>query len=94
MARPKTHSPEKAMELLRQIEEGIANGKTIAESCMEAKISKSMYLRWRKEYRNAGNGHAHRLSELEQENANLKRLVSELCLQKLVLRDIITSGGL
>ena len=94
MARRRKHSPEQAMELLRQIEEGIANGKTIAESCMEAKISKSMYFRWRKEYRNAGNGHAHRLSELEQENANLKRLVSELCLQKLVLRDIITSGGL
>ncbi|MGA9134097.1 MAG: transposase [Candidatus Sulfotelmatobacter sp.] len=94
MGRRKRHSPEQARELLRQIEEGIANGNTIAESCMDAKISKSMYLRWRKEYRNAGNGHAHRLSELEQENANLKRLVSELCLQKQALRDIISSGGL
>ncbi len=94
MTRQKRHSPEQVAELLRQIQEGITNGKTIAESCMEAKVSKSMYLRWRREYGNAGNGHAHRLSELEQENANLKRLVSELCLQKQALRDIIASGGL
>ncbi len=94
MARRKRHSPEQAMELLRQIEESIANGKTIAESCMEAKVSKSMYLRWRIERGEPGDGQAKRLRELEQENANLKRLVSELCLQKQALRDIIASGGL
>ena len=31
---------------------------------------------------------ARRLKELEQENAKLKRLVSELSLEKLVLKDI------
>jgi len=94
MARRKRHSPERAIELLRQIEEGIASGKTIAESCMEAKISTPMYLKWRKERSDAEDGPAQRLRELEQENANLKRLVSELCLHKLALRDIIASGGL
>jgi hypothetical protein len=82
------------MDLLRQMEERIANGKTIEESCMEAKITNSTYLRWRKESSDAGDGQAHRLRELEQENANLRRLVAELCLHKLVLRDIISSGGL
>ncbi|MGD0740653.1 MAG: IS3 family transposase, partial [Terracidiphilus sp.] len=83
-----------AMELLRQIEESIASGKTVAESCMEAKISNWMYLRLRNERSNTEDGQARRVRELEQENANLKRLVSELCLHKLALRDIIASKGL
>jgi hypothetical protein len=94
MARRKKHSPEEAMELLRQIEESIASGKTVAESCMEAKISNWMYLRLRNERSNTEDGQARRVRELEQENANLKRLVSELCLHKLALRDIIASKGL
>ena len=93
MARRKRHSSEQAMEILRQIDEGVANGKTTAEGCLEAKITKAMYLRWRKEYSDARDGQARRLRELEQENANLKRLVSELCLHKLALRDIIARGG-
>jgi len=94
MARRKKHSPEEAMELLRQIEESIASGKSVAESCMEAKISNWMYLRLRNERSNTEDGQARRVRELEQENANLKRLVSELCLHKLALRDIIASKGL
>ena len=94
MARWKRHSPEQAMEFLRQIDESIANGKTTEESCMEVEITKATYLRWRKEHSDAGDSQAQRLRELEQENANLRRLVSELCLHKLALRDIIASGGL
>ncbi len=37
---------------------------------------------------------ARRLNELQEENANLKRLVAELSLQKLILRDILASRGL
>jgi transposase-like protein len=94
MARQKRHRPEQAIELLRQIEERIASGKTIADSCMEAKVNKAMFWKWRKEYGDAGGDQARRLRELELENANLKRLVSELCLHKLALRDIIASKGL
>jgi putative transposase len=35
---------------------------------------------------------ARRLRELEQENAKLKRLVSELSLEKLVLKDIASGN--
>ena len=94
MARRKRHSSEQAMEILRQIDESVANGMTAAESCMEAKITKATYLRWCKKYSHAEDGQAQRLRELELENANLRRLVSELCLHKLALRDIIASGGI
>ncbi len=94
MARRRNHSPEQAIELLRQIEESIANGKTIVESCLEAEISMTMYSRWRNEFSQARDGQAKRIRELEQENANLRRLVSELSLQKQAMRDIIASQGL
>jgi putative transposase len=93
MARQRRHSSEQAMDLLRQIEAGIASGRSIAESCMEAQVSKWMYRRWRIEHSEPEDGKAQRLRKLEQENANLRRLVSELCLHKQTLRDIIASGG-
>jgi len=46
------------------------------------------YYRWRKEYGGWRVDQTRRLKELEQENAKLKRLVSELSLEKLVLKDI------
>jgi transposase-like protein len=81
------------MELLRLIADSIANGKTISDSCKEANITKSMYLSWRKEFGVTVDKQAQRIRKLERENAQLRRLVSDLCLQKLALRDMIASGG-
>lgn len=47
-----------------------------------------MYYRWRKEFGGLQVDQALRFKELEQENAKLKRLVAELRLDKLVLKDI------
>jgi putative transposase len=46
------------------------------------------YYRWRREYGGLKVDQARRLKELEQENAKLKRLVANLSLEKLVLKDI------
>ena len=88
MSQRKRHTPEQVMNLLRQIEVGVANGKTTAQSCKEAEITEQTYYRWRKEYGGLQVDQARRLKELEQENTKLKRLVSELSLEKLVLKDI------
>jgi len=50
------------------------------------------HYRWRKEYGGLQVDQARRLKELEQENAKLKRLVSELSLEKLVLKDIASGN--
>ncbi len=50
------------------------------------------YFRWRKEYGGLQIDQAKRLKELEQENAKLKRLVANLSLDNLVLKDI-SSGN-
>jgi putative transposase len=54
----------------------------------EAEIVEQTYFRWRKEYGGVQVDQARRLRELEQENAKRKRLVAELSLDKLVLKDI------
>jgi putative transposase len=88
MARGKKHTAEQIVSLLRQVEVGVANGKTLPQAYKEAEIVGQTYYRWRKEYGGLKVDQPRRLKELEQENAKLKRLVSELSLEKLVLKDI------
>jgi putative transposase len=81
MARGKKHTAEQIVNLLRQVEVGVANGKTLPQACKEAEIVEQTYYRWRKEYGGLKVDQARRLKDLEQENAKLKRLVSELSLE-------------
>ena len=76
------------MNVLRQIEVAVANGKATPLACREAGISEQSYYRWRKEYGGLKVDQAKRLKELEQENSKLKRLVAELSLDKQILQDI------
>jgi putative transposase len=87
MAR-KRHTAEQVVNLLRQVEVGIANGKTTGQACKEALITEQTYYRWRKEYGGLQVDQAKRLKELESENSKLKRLVANLSLENLVLKDI------
>jgi transposase-like protein len=88
MGRAKKHSPEEIVNLLRQIEVGIANGKTHPVACREAGITEQTYYRWRKECGGLKADQAKQLKELEQENSKLKRPVAELSLDKQILQDI------
>ena len=87
----KRYKPEQIVNLLRQIEVEIANGKTAPQACKEAEITQQTYYRWRKEYGGLKLDQAKRLKELERENAKLKRLVAELSLEKQILKDV--AGG-
>ena len=82
------YKPEQIVTLLRQVEVGLANGKTTPQACKEAEITAQTYYRWRKEFGGLKLDQAKRLKELERENAKLKRLVAELSLEKQVLKDI------
>jgi putative transposase len=87
---PRYHGsePEQIVNLLRQIEVKIANGKATPQACKEAEITQQTYYRWRKEYGGLKLDQAKRLKELERENAKLKRLVAELSLEKQILKDV------
>jgi hypothetical protein len=82
------YKPEQIVTMLRQIEVGIANGKTTPQACKEAAITMQTFYRWRKEYGGLKMDQAKRLKELEKENGKLKRLVAELSLDKQILKDI------
>jgi transposase-like protein len=84
----KRYKPEQIVTMLRQIEVGIANGKTTSQACKEAEITMQTFYRWRKEYGGLKMDQAKRLKELEKENDKLKRLVAELSLDKQILKDI------
>ena len=82
------YKPEQIVNLLRQIEVGIANGKPTPQACKEAEITVQTYYRWRKEYGGLKLNQAKRLKALEKENAKLRRVVAELSLEKQVLKDV------
>ena len=70
----------------------MASCKTLPQVCKEVEIVEQAYYRWRKEYVGLKVDQARRLKELEQEKAKLKRVVSELSLEKLVLKDIASGN--
>ena len=80
------YKPEQIVTLLRQVEVGLANGKTTPQACKEAEITAQTYYRWRKEFGGLKLGRAKRLKQLERENAKL--LVAELSLEKQILKDV------
>ena len=92
MARRMKHTAEQVVNLLRQIEVAVANGKTTALACKEASITEQSYYRWRREYGGLQVNQAKRLKELEQENQKLKRLVANLSLDNLVLKDFASGN--
>ena len=82
------YKPEQIVTLLRQVEVGLANGKSTPQACKEAEITAQTYYRWRKEFGGLKLGQAKRLKQLERENSKLKRLVAELSLEKQILKDV------
>ena len=91
MARKK-HTPEQIVAILRQIEVAVASSKPIPQACKEAGITEQTYYRWRKEYGGLKLEQARRLKELEKENSRLRRLVTELSLEKQVLKDVASGN--
>jgi len=81
------YKPEQIVTMLRQIEVGIANGKTTPQACKEAAITVQTFYRWRKEYGGLKMDQAKRMKELEKENGKLKRLVADLSKDKQILKD-------
>ena len=85
----KYFSTEQIISKLREAEVLLSQGKTGVEVSRSLNISEQTYYRWRKEYGGMGTDQAHRLKELERENARLKQLVAELSLDKAILKETV-----
>jgi len=86
MAR-KRYSDEDVLNLLRRIELSLASGSSIEPACRLAGISDATYYNWRKRYGEMGKSQLQELKGLEKENTRLKRIVADLELDKLILKE-------
>ena len=75
------------MNLLRQIELSLASGSDVVTACRSAGVSDATYYNWRKRYGGMGKSQLSELKGLEKENAQLKKILGELELDKLILKE-------
>ena len=86
MAR-KRHKPEEIVAKLRQVDVLTAQGQSIAEAVRTIAVTETTYFRGRAEYGGLKSDQVKRLKDLELENARLRRAVSDLTLDKLILTE-------
>jgi len=83
----KRHTVEQIIGKLREAEVQLGQGATVGDVCRSLGITEQTYYRWRKEWGGLKLDQAKRLKELERENARLRRAVSDLTLDKVILRE-------
>ena len=83
----KREKPEQIVAKLRQVEVLQGQGMTIADASRQIGVSEQTVYRWRKQYGGMGRAQLKRLKELEKENQRLRRAVSDLTLDKLILTE-------
>jgi len=83
----KHYKPEEIVVKLRQVDVLVSQGQNIADAVRQIGVSEVTYYRWRQEYGGLKTEQVKRLKELEQENTRLRRAVSDLTLDKLILKE-------
>ena len=86
MAR-KRHTAEEIVAKLRQVDMLMAQGKPVADAVRAIGVTEVTYYRWRNEYGGLKGDQVKRLKELESENTRLRRAISDLTLDKLILQE-------
>jgi len=85
----KRYTPEQIIGKLREAEVALSQGQTTGQVCRTLSIAEQTFYRWRREYGGLKVDQAKRLKALEQENARLRRAVSDLTLDKLILQEAV-----
>ena len=80
------HKPEQIVVKLRRVEVLTGQVKILAEAVRSIGVTEATYYRWRAEYGGLKLDQVRRLKQLEQENSCLRRAVSDLTLQMLLLK--------
>ena len=83
----KRYTPEEIVAKLRQVDVLVSQGQNIADAIRQIGVSEVTYYRWRQGYGGLKADQVKRLKELEQENSRLRRAVSDLTLDKLILQE-------
>ena len=86
MAR-KRHTAEEIVAKLQQVDVLVAQGRQVSDAVRAIGVTEVTYYRWRNEYGGLKGDQVKRLKELETENNRLRRAVSDLTLDKLILTE-------
>ena len=87
----KKHKAEEIVAKLWQVDVLTAQGRPVAEAVRSIGVTEVTYYRWRSEYGGLKGDQVKRLKELEAENNRLRRAVSDLTIEKLILKE--AAGG-
>ena len=85
----KRHKPEEIVAKLRQVDVLTSQGTPLSEAIRTIGVSEVTYHRWRNEFGGLKLDQVKRLKELELENSRLRKAVSDLTLDKLILTEAL-----
>ena len=96
------HKPEEIIGKLREAEIVLAQGASVGEMCRCLSVSEQTFdsrhapgmaalpqYRWCKDYGGLKTDQARRMKDLEKENSRLRRAISDLTLDKLILKEAL-----
>jgi putative transposase len=83
----KHHKPEEIVAKLRQVDVLSSQGKSMADAIRAIGVTEVTYYRWRQEYGGLRSDQVKRMKDLEAENTRLRRAVSDLTLDKMILAE-------
>jgi len=83
----KRYKAEEIVAKLRQVDVLVSQGQNIGDAIRQIGVSEVTYYRWRQEYGGLKTEQVKRLKELETENIRLRKAISDLTLDKLILQE-------
>ena len=83
----KRHKPEEIVTKLRRVEVLVGQVMARVDAIREVRITEQTYYRWRKQYGGMGTDQLRELKRLQKENERLRKAVSDLTLDKLILAE-------
>ena len=83
----KRHKHEEVVTKLRQVEVLVGQGMARIDAIRQISITEQTYYRWRKQYGGMGTDQLRELKRLQKENDRLRRAVSDLTLDKMILTE-------
>ena len=83
----KHHKAEEIVAKLRQVDVLTSQGKSVADAIRAIGVTEETYYRWRQEYGGLRSDQVKRMKDLEAENTRLRRAVSDLTLDKMILAE-------
>ena len=83
----KRYKPEEIVAKLRQVDVLTAQGQSMADAIRQIGVSEVTFYCWRQEFGGLKTDQVKRLKDLELENSRLRKAVSDLTLDKLILTE-------